>query len=977
MAGEVLAELTLEGEGQFRKALNMAAESIEDTGDEAAGTSVSISRLAENMDDLVAPSAVASNRVDAVGDEMTEMGAKAGVASGGVAGLRASMFGLSGSITSVLPAVAGIGTALTAIGIAAAPVVTGLAGVAAGFAAVGAVAGAGLLAGAVTHMEELKGAVETAKAEVKSAIKPVGDLFGPVLLQGVRALPKLVKRIVAATGSLKPFRDALLEIGDTAMTAIPQAAGALADFARQLLPLVTKATKGILNGLAPAIRFLSGEVTDLQAGFDDAAGPFRQFWERTRGLRNAIAPVLDQIQRFAKLAVIAGAELGGRLLPVFTPLVEGLGNVLKAVNDTIAALLGVGDATDNTALKIRSFAGTLRAGFQTAVGKAESTVKGFKEQLDNTFGALQPIVSDALGKVQTTVGRITGKMETVWDKHGGKVKGAVRDAFNFAKSHPKKALATLATVIVPGPLSTIVDAFKENWGKVERNTRTTMTQLEKTTRTAMDAVEAQIVTPLQNSESKTRTSLGQMQTEFTQTFSAINSAVSRLLGVALDVQNRHVAKVGKLWRTHLQGEDGILANARTAFNALWKDIIKPRLDRIQAFWNRWGDEIVAVARVAFDLIATIARRGLDLLLTTINVTLDLISGDWEGAWTNIKGFLKRTWNDITGWLKRTGKTLFGESFGKVIQAGINAIEDFGNWLFYNSFIKDLFNDMAGWIKSTGKSLVKGAYDAVVSGIETAVDWLIGTGDGTLYGDVTGALSSLAGWVDSSGESQINSAFGSIASAVQETLNGIDLSSITSSLNDVFDAASDALSEIDSIPSSVTSAITLNIKKNFLGGEDEESDNEGESNDNEDDSDSGNGNSSDDGVDYPDSLDEASSGSDDNFETDVSPDANNGDATGGSSNNDSVVGDSDVTGGYFSGFASGGLTQGEGLAYLHPNEAVMGVEAGAEAIADAMDGGRGVVIEEINVDADSDMSEADLMRAVRREFDRELQRLSSR
>lgn len=974
MAGTVLAELAIEGEGKFKKALQAASDSIEETGDEATGTSVSISRLAENMGDLVAPSAVASNRIDAVGDEMTEMGAKAGVASGGITGLRASMFGLSGSITSVLPAVAGISTALTAIGIAAAPVVTGLAGVAASFAAVGAVAGAGLLAGAVTHMEELKSAVETAKSEVKTAIQPIGELFGPVLLEGVRALPKLVKRVVAATGSLKPFRDALLEIGDTAMTAIPQAAGALADFARQLLPLVTKATKNILNGLAPAIRFLSGEVTDLKAGFEDVAGPFRTFWERTRGLRDAIAPVLDQIQRFAKLAVIAGAELGGRLLPVFTPLVEALGDVLKSVNDTIAALLGVGDATDKTALKIRAFAGTLKTGFQTAVSKAESTVEKFKQQLNNTFGTLQPIVSDALGRVRTTVGRITGKMETAWDTHSGTVKDAVRDAFNFAKSHPKKTLTTLATVIVPGPLGTIVQAFRDNWAKVKRNTRTTMTQLEKTTRTAMDAVKTQIVTPLQNSESETRTTLGQMQTEFTQTFSAITNAVSRLLGVALDVQNRHITKVGKLWRTHLQGEDGILANARTAFNTLWKDIIKPRLDRIQAFWNRWGDEIVAVTRVALDLIATIARRGLDLLLTTINVTLDIISGDWEGAWTNIKGFLKRTWNDITGWLRRTGKTLFGESFGKVIQAGITAIEEFGNWLFYNSFIKDLFTDMAGWIKSTGKSLVKGAYEAVVSGIKTAIDWLIGTGDGTLYGDITGALSSLADWVDSSGESQIDSAFGSIASAVQETLNGIDLSSITTSLNDVFDAASDALSEIDSIPSSVTSSITLNIKKNFFGGEGEESDNEGESDGNEDDSDDGDSSSSDGGDDGGSSYNPGvgrrgggggTSGTDDDTGT---PDS--GTVDGAPIN-------SGPGGGTIPGMASGGLVQGEGLAYLHPNEAVLPVTEGAKALVEEMDGGRGVVIEEINVDADSDMSERELIRAVRREFGHELQRLSTR
>jgi len=98
-------------------------------------------------------------------------------------------------------------------------------------------------------------------------------------------------------------------------------------------------------------------------------------------------------------------------------------------------------------------------------------------------------------------------------------------------------------------------------------------------------------------------------------------------------------------------------------------------------------------------------------------------------------------------------------------------------------------------------------------------------------------------------------------------------------------------------------------------------------------------------------------------------------TGGDSSGSDLYGGADAP-----GLASGGLTRGEELAYLHPSEVIIGVESGTKALAEEMDGADGgeqVVIEEINVDADGDMSENELIRAVRREFDRELSRLSTR
>jgi len=923
-----------------------AANKLGDVGDEAAQSGAeamaaesTLDSLGEELTDTALGATTAANRLDEVGDEMTEAGAKAATASAGVTGLRASMFGLSGSLTTVVPAATGLAGALTAIGVASAPVITGLAGIAGGFASVAGVMGGGLLAGAVTHMEELKAAVKTAKTEVKAAIKPIGELFGPVLLQGVEALPTLAERVVSATGDLRPFRDALQEIGQTAMTAIPEATGAFVDFARQTLPIFTNVTKAILDGLAPAIRFLSGELSDLRSGFADVSGPLQRFWDRTEDLRAAVAPVVDQIQRFGKLAVIAGAKIGGRLLPVFTPLVEGLGDALKGFNDVAAALLGVGDATDETALKIRSFAGAVVAGLRGAFEKIRAIVSSALGKVEGFWNAHKSIVTETarsayqtaktkmdsvLGKAKTAVGTALGKIKTEWNEHGGAVKDAVRDAYTFVKNNPREALKTLATVIVPGPLGVIVDAFEENWGKVERNTRTTMEELKTTTRTAMQSVQKQMVTPLKNAESETRTNLGQMEIEYKETYSTIKDAVSRLLGGLLDVQNQHTKKVGKLWRTHLSGEDGILANARTAFNSLWNNIIKPTLDLIQKGWDMFGDEIVATARIMWDTMMTISRFGLDTLLTAINVTLDLISGDWEGAWTNIKDYLKRTWNEVTDWLKRTGRTLFGDSFDRIIQAAKDVMNSFGDWLFYNSFIKDLLNNVAGWLESTGKSLVKNAFDAIVGGIESA-------------------------------------------------LGDIDLSDIQDAIQNIIDKASDAIDTVKSIPNNVTTTITRTI--NEVVNEPDSNEDDGDSDpDGSSDVDRGNIDSGEEEI----GSDQPSGGG-------SSPIGNVGDGGGpeGDLNNDGTVGGDYNGPGY--GLAKGGLVTGPTRALIgegNDDEFVTPRSTMLRELRDVAEkamgtGGDSIVIEEINVDADSDMDERELVRAVRQELKRDLQRLSTR
>ncbi|MFD1515668.1 phage tail protein [Halomarina rubra] len=776
--GEILAELTLRGDKQVTTALDEVGDEMDNASADAVLFAGSLGQLADELSDVVAPATATSNRLDEVGDEAAQAGRKSAMAAGGVATLRASLFpvGVGASVaTNRLVLLAG---ALTAVGIAAAPVAAGLLGVAGGFAAVAGVMAGGLLAGAAHNMDELKSALKGAKKEVAAATKPIGDLFGPVLLKGVNAIGELVRRIVDAVGNLKPFRDALLELGSVAMTAIPQAAGAFADLAREMLPLFVKGMKLIMNGLAPAFNYLAAAAGRLQQGYRDVIGPARQFLTANRDTFGALGSLIDQFQRFAKLVVVAGLRLGTVLGPAFAPVIDGAARAFKQFNNFAAALLGVGDASNRAAAifrqKLGQLAGIARkamAGVRKAItigaSTAEAAIAGdwgavtyqFKHISSEAvrlakqeFGKLKaqlpkPVrqagnkavtaLQNALGPLKQTATTQLKKVEGVWNRHGGKVKDAVRDAFTFVKTHPDKVLTTLASTVVPGPLGLVVTAFKNNLNNIKKEVRLAFNAVKKTVRTVMGVVKRQIITPMQTAGTRSNKILGQLKTEFKQTFGLINDIATRVLGLL----NKHFGETFRnilaTFRQHISGGDGLVANARTAFNTLWTTIIKPILDTIQAGWQLFGDDLIRILDGVLGTISTIVSIAFDGLLTTINVILDLISGDWEGAWNSIAGFLERTWNKIVSWVKGSGKKLFTGALDVVIKAIKGVFDALWKWLIGSSFIPDLFNAVADWITGTGVGLFEDAFNAVKEGVLGVFDKLKDGVEDTISGLVSG------------------------------------------------------------------------------------------------------------------------------------------------------------------------------------------------------------------------------------------------
>ncbi|MDT3434685.1 hypothetical protein [Haloarcula sp. 1CSR25-25] len=969
--GTVLAEIVLDGDKQFRAAIDKAGESMEAAGDEATGLSARLDRVAEGMSDLVAPATLAGNRVDNLGDQLSQTGRKAAAATAGIVGYSSASSGAAGtSATWSAVMSASLIPALGALSLTLGPLVATLGAVAAGAGALAAVFGTVIGSGLLAYGRELASTMPDVekptealakrfgelRSEIADIIAPLGEAFVPLIRAALNALPGLVRSIVDTLGPLDQFAQTLRSMGQQAMDIIPQITAAMFDLARRALPVFQDfvsfiASRGpqAFNLLLDSFRETRDEFALLLGATVSALPPLLELGNTVArilvpAVAGAVSVIGSVVDRFNELPqpLRDGAVAAGLLGSAFVVAVPAV----TAIAGAISALLGpLGAAV----IAISALAGAVQANFGGIRTSIELALSAIRTEFEKTFPALKSLVTTVLSdiaaafgihgtNVESTVGEYIGRVTTIvleglpqvgqfirqqlrsleatWTQHSDDVQRIVGGLTDFIQRNPAQALATLATVIVPGPLGTIVAAFRDNWNQAERTVRTAMATITDVAQTMMQSFKRQIINPAQDSQMAFSRNLTRMLAESQQTFQTIRDIVGRVMNTVFTNIRERLRSMKRIWIANLSGSDGILANTRTAFNSLWNNIIKPTLTLIQAGWRVFGDDLIRIFDGVLGTLNTVASIGFDLLLTSINVILDLISGDWEGAWTNIKNFFQRTWNTLTDWAKTDGKQLLVGAWNIIIDATKAQWSGFWDWLIGNSFFPDLINAVADWLTSTGKSLIKGAFDTIVGGIEGA-------------------------------------------------LNSIDLSDITTALEDIVSTAGDALDAIDSIPSSVSSSIDLNIKKNFLGG------NEDDDNDGDDGGGGGGGSNPGAGVSEDDDGTSGTSGSGGGGSNNSFAGYTDDSDTGGDSSGSDLYGGSDAP-----GLAHGGLTQGEGLAYLHPNEVVMGVETGARALAEELDAGgeTRIVFEEGAIQTEDPEAAADL---VEQRLERRLKRLSTR
>lgn len=154
-------------------------------------------------------------------------------------------------------------------------------------------------------------------------------------------------------------------------------------------------------------------------------------------------------------------------------------------------------------------------------------------------------------------------------------------------------------------------------------------------------------------------------------------------------------------------------------------IIERFIQLVQAAWQRWGDNIVAIAQTIWNLIFTVIEVALGLIKDIVNVVMAAIHGDWSAAWEGIKKLCENLWSGI----KLIVKTAI-EAVKTVIDNVMTIIKDI--WGKAWEWLKQKVSEIWEGIKTTVgnmfdsiKTTVGNIRDTIVTTIGEAVEYIKG------------------------------------------------------------------------------------------------------------------------------------------------------------------------------------------------------------------------------------------------------------
>lgn len=172
---------------------------------------------------------------------------------------------------------------------------------------------------------------------------------------------------------------------------------------------------------------------------------------------------------------------------------------------------------------------------------------------------------------------------------------------------------------------------------------------------------------------------------------------------------------------------------------------------LQAFWDEWGADILAVLEFYWNTIKTVVETVIENVKDLIGLVMAIIRGDWDEAWERIKSILSRTWeaiNDIVGdyvelvrdfiarGMERARNIISNiwERIKTIVRNRINSIRDNIRDTFnrivesvreriqkVKDRIKDGIQDALNFIRNLGSSFRdagKGLVDQIVDGIKS-------------------------------------------------------------------------------------------------------------------------------------------------------------------------------------------------------------------------------------------------------------------
>ena len=653
------AEVTADS-SDYVSAVETARASSERLGDQAVDTAGALQIL--------------QGRADEVEDEVDSAGRSATTTSARFAGMTFSTSSLAGALTTLSIATAGTTTAMAALSTTLLPLSIVLGGLVAAAGSLAAVFGGLAATGAATHMEELKAAFAEAKTEIAKIIQPLGEVFGPLLVDAVEALPQLVQGIVDSLGPLDQFRDSMAQMGEFAMQVIPQVTGFMFELAESALPYLNNALSSLSSN--------TGEASDLISRLS------KVFWTvlpLVVDLGKALIDILGPATRLGTIILTV-------LLPPLTKAVGILTDVVKVVTNAATEFRGLPAQIAVTGAAVAALASTVASAIATigglsgvmagigaavaavtsplAIAVAAITALAVAWQR-NLFG-IQDHTRRALSTVESVIRAALKRVRKFWKRNGDQIVSTVRSAFNTVRKTVKSVLTFVWKNLISPILSRIQRAWQKNGQDIMRSASRAFTNIRKIITSAMKFVWGNVIKPY----------LGYMQR-------AWNAYGDEILAVVKSVY------------------DLIIIVVDTAVTNLL-EIIDLFLDILAGDWQGAWNSIEAIVENTFTGMIKFLKGSVSLVGNAIDLIIQAIKFPFEQLYNWLFGnsLIKDLILDPVAWLKSTGLETIKSAFQGIVGG-----------------VKDVFGGIGGWfmdeISSLGSNLVDGIKDAV----NDAIDWV--------------------------------------------------------------------------------------------------------------------------------------------------------------------------------------------------------------------------------------------------------------
>lgn len=500
-------------------------------------------------------------------------------------------------------------------------------------------------------------------------------------------------------------------------------------------------------------------------GFGELAGQVSTQGVKFRELGFTFEDTTALLATLSKNGVDAGPVLSGLGKAMATAAKDGK-PAAEVVRDTFAAIQGAPTSTEaaNKAMEVfgakagPQLAALIREGKLSyeelaaslangdTINKAAADTEDFAEKWDRfknkTLVALEPIAT----KVFDAIGQAMDKIAPIVEELSGAIgKDGLAGAFEWLKtkfeqlSGPGKAIA-----IILGAIAIATIAATAPWLLIAA---------------AIGGVVAGVVYAYQHFEGFRN---------------VIDAVADFLVNVAWPAIQQFAQFVGQQFEHLVAWVQRIWPKVSEAIGHVMNVImmiVTPILDGLKMAWSMFGDNILAMVRIAWDYVRQTIENAINIIRNVLELVLNVINGDWSAAWENIKGIVGAVWNQI-GNIVSTALAFLGGIIGaawELIKAGVSA----------------------AWEGITG------ALSAAWEGIKTAAGNAVGAVIGFFTG-LPGAILGIVGTVASAAASVGSSIISGIMGGLQGVFGFIGdlassvLNAIKTAVNTVIDLLNDAI-----------------------------------------------------------------------------------------------------------------------------------------------------------------------------------------